>query len=246
MTICSATPSRLLATTVGLLMSQAALAATNTTLTFDGGVGVATNICSSTFDGQGSAVMCSNNTTIAQSYGDISGVLDVQYSAPRLTGASSLYWWNTTYNNLYGVVWAAGGDSNSQARITLLPLEAGSVVTLNSFDLGAYSNTTRATTVTVTEVGTGNILFSYSGNVGNSNISATSFSPSVTSSVGMQLTWQDSAYNVGIDNISLTVTPVPEASSVAMALAGLGVMSLAVWRRQQSNVRRPSATSRLS
>lgn len=67
MTICSTTPSRLLATTVGLLISQAALAATHTTLTFDGGAGVATNICSSTFDGQGSAVMCSNNATIAQS-----------------------------------------------------------------------------------------------------------------------------------------------------------------------------------
>lgn len=246
MTICSTTPSRLLAITVGLLISQAALAATHTTLTFDGGVGVATNICSSTFDGQGSAVMCSNNATIAQSYGDISGVLDVQYSAPRLTGASSLYWWNTAYNNLYGVVWAAGGDSNSKARITLLPLEAGSVLTLNSFDLGAYANTTRATTVTVTEVGTGNILFSYSGNVGNSNLSATSFSPSVSSSAGLQLTWQDSAYNVGIDNISLSITPVPEAGSVAMTLAGLGVMGLAAWRRQRANGHHTSAASRLN
>lgn len=216
----------------GLHLSQAALAI-DTTLTFDNGSGQVPTICTQASNGLGSATSCGNGSHIGQSYGDIDGVLDIQYLAPRATSATSLVWWNSNYNNLYGVLWAQGNDQNSQARITFLPLAAGSLLTLNSFDLGAYSFATRGTTLTITEVGTGNTLYSFSGPVGNSNISATSFAPAVSSRLGLQLTWQDSAYNVGIDNISLSVTPVPEAGSVAMALAGLGVTSLAVARRRR-------------
>lgn len=40
------------------------------------------------------------------------------------------------------------------------------------------------------------------------------------------------ALQVGLDNISLNVTPVPEADTYAMLLAGLGVLGLALRRRK--------------
>ncbi|MEY4428577.1 MAG: hypothetical protein RLZZ182_1266 [Pseudomonadota bacterium] len=227
------TSSRWFAAVVGLYASQAAMAI-DTTLTFDLGTTQVPVICSLTRDGQGGATGCSNGSPILQSYGDIPGVLDVQYQAPRATSPTSLNWWDGSYNNLYGVLWAPNSDADSQARITFIPLAAGSLLTLNSFDLGAWPQTSRGTTVVITEVGTGNTLFSYTGSVGNSNVSATSFAPAVSSRLGLQLTWQDSAYNNGIDNIHLSITPVPEAGSVAMALAGLGVTSLAWMRRRRA------------
>ena len=227
------TSSRWIAAALGLHVSQAALAI-DTTLTFDQGTQQTPTICSLTADGMGGATGCANGSPIQQSYGDIAGVLDVQYQAPRATSPTSLYWWDSSYNNLYGVLWAQGSDASSQARITFLPVAAGSELTLNSFVLGAWPLTTRSTRLTITEVDTGTLLYSFSGAVGNSNISATTFTPRVSSRLGLQLTWQDSAYNVGIDNIHLSVTPVPEAGSVAMALAGLGVTSLAWMRRRRA------------
>jgi hypothetical protein len=220
---------------VGLYTSQAALAF-DTTLTFDDGANLVPTLCTLDAAGQGSATGCVNGSAIQQSYGDIAGVLDVQYQAPRATTPTSLYWWDSSYNNLYGVLWAAGSDASSEARITLLPLADGSQLTLNSFDLGAWSLATRSTTVLITEVGTGNTLYSFTGNVGDGSVSATSFAPAVSSRLGLQLTWRDSAYNVGIDNIRLSITPVPEASSMAMALAGLGVASLAGRQRRRAVV----------
>ena len=225
------TPSRLIAPLLAATLSQAALA-TDLTLTFDAGAGVADTICTSALSGVGTPTLCGNNGYLLQSYGDIPGVLDVSYLAPRQGTVGTLFWWNVSYNNLYGVIWAPGGDGNSEARIDFRPLQEGALVTLNSFDLGAYSNTTRNTTVSIQELGTGNTLFSYSGPVGNGSLNATSFTPSVSSANGLRLVWQDSAYNVGVDNISLSITPVPEADTLALAAAGLAVAGLALRRRK--------------
>jgi hypothetical protein len=226
--------NRLVAPLLAATLSQAALA-TDLTLTFDAGAGVADAICTSAPSGVGSPALCGNNGYLLQSHGDIPGLLDVSYLAPRQGSIGTLYWWNTSYNNLFGVVWAPGGDSDSEARIDFRPLQEGAVVTLNSFDLGAYSNTTRNTTVSVVELGTGTTLFSYSGPVGNGSLNATAFTPSVSSTKGLRLVWQDSAYNVGVDNISLSVTPVPEANALALAAVGMAVAGLALRRRNRVN-----------
>jgi len=192
------------------------------------------SLCSSTADGLGSTVGCTNFGYFLQSYGDVAGVLDVTYSAPRYTDGRTLRWWASQYNDLYGVLWADGGDGDSRARIELKPLN-GQEVTLTHFDLGAYSMTTRNTTVNIFAIGNPTALYSFSGAVGSGSTHA-GFDLNVSSSTGLWIEWQDSAYNVGIDNVTYLLRdvtgPVPEPSTYALLLAGL-IAGGAVARRRR-------------
>ena len=76
------------------------------------------DICASDFSGGAPLLTCNNSRYIAQSYGDVAGVLDVQYIAPRAADGRSLRWWDSGYNNLYGALWTEGGDETSQAAVT--------------------------------------------------------------------------------------------------------------------------------
>lgn len=191
-------------------------------------------VCSASADGYGASGACSNYSYISQSYGDVAGVLDVQYAATRLSDPYSLRWWDAGYNNLRGVAWADVSDANSAARIDLKPLN-GQAVTLTHFDIGAYPGTTRYTSVTVSAIG-GPVLFSYGGNVGvlPANV-ASSFDGSWTSATGIRIEWQDSAYNNGIDNITYNISPVPEPAVFLMMLAGLVLLG-GVAKRERSDV----------
>lgn len=187
-------------------------------------------ICSNTNDGLGTQIACANGTYLSQSYGDVAGVSDLSYSASRISPARSLRWWSTDYNALYGVAWADNSDSDSQARIQISAVNAADVVTLSSFDLGSYPNNIRGTSLTITSL-SGDVLYSFSGSVGGSGNVPTSFSLSDVSAVGgVVITWQDSAYNVGIDHIEYTVSSVPEPAALALMLAGLGVVG---WRARR-------------
>lgn len=189
-------------------------------------------ICASSVDGLGVMDLCGNFGFLNQSYGDIVGVVNVTYSEPRVANAS-LRWWSTDYNNLDGVAWASGGDNNSQARIEIVAQQAGMGITLTHFDLGAYFNSTLTTTVTITDLTNDGVLFSYSGPVGlhGGGNFATPFDFNLSSTTGIRIEWADSAYNVGIDNITYSVTPVPEAETYALMLAGLGLIAWRVRRR---------------
>lgn len=213
------------------LASLALVAGTSQAYVLDfGNAPSAPAICSSTMDGLGSAVTCSNWQRVLQSYGDVAGVVDVGYAVPRSGDNRSLAWWDHEYNDLYGVLFADGGDGNSQAQITLAP-QGGGAVRLTHFDLGAWSNTTRGTTVAVYEIGNPTALFSYVGNVGSGS-SHTSFDIDVSSAAGLQIVWQDSAYNVGIDNVTFTVGVIPEPATYALMLAGLAACGAVVKRRR--------------
>jgi PEP-CTERM motif len=196
--------------------------------TIDFGNAGSPTICSSTADGLGSITACGNFSAISQSYGDVAGLIDVTYSAPRVAIPSSLLWWGSNYNNLFGVAFAPGNDANSLARIEIKALQPGDAVTLSSFMLGAYSNTTRDTVLNIYAIGSSTPLFSYVGPVGNSTISATVFNPNLTVAGGLWIEWADSAYNVGIDNIEYSVggvvQSVPEPSTWMMLLAGFGLI----------------------
>ncbi|HEX5343328.1 MAG TPA: PEP-CTERM sorting domain-containing protein [Duganella sp.] len=188
-------------------------------------------VCNADADGNGALAACANWAYLSQSYGDMAGMIDAQYSAPRIPG-TSLNWWDADYNTLRGVAFANGGDGNSQGRIDLKPLN-GMGVLLTHFDMGAYSNTTLGTHITISDL-SGNVLYAYEGSVGTSSPNMpTSFTGMWLGANGIRIEWEDSAYNVGIDNITYEMArAVPEPETYAMLGAGLAVLGLLARRRK--------------
>ena len=224
--------TKLLAIALLNALNLASLPATAANVIDFGAVTPDTAVCSSTNDGLGAIAGCSNYSYLHQTYGDIAGTVDVVYSAPRLV-SQSLRWWADDYNSLYGVAWAASSDSDSKARIDIVALQSGSGITLTHFDMGAYPDTTLTTSITIKDLADNTILYSYVGAVGmyGGNNTATPFDFNLSSSSGIRIEWADSAYNVGIDNITYNVTAVPEPETYALMLAGLAIVGAASRRK---------------
>ena len=203
-------------------------------ITLDFGSGpTAPTICSRLIDGSGALAPCVDNGLVNQAYGDVAGVVDVTYySNPARAMPPSLHWWSENYNDLYGVLWAyEGGDAGSYARIELKPLGSEGI-TLSGFDFGAYSNTRRGTFIDVYAISSTTPLFHYEGDVG-SPPNHTSFAVNVSSANGLWIDWQNSAYNVGIDNVTFSVQAVPEPQTYALVLGGLGLLATVVRRSRR-------------
>jgi hypothetical protein len=211
-----------------LLIALAAPGALAYDLDFGADVNVSPLLCSSTLNGLGALVACSDGAAISQTYGDVAEVVDVTYSAPLRSG-ESLHWWAENYNNLYGVAYAGGSNADSKARIELRPLAPNTQVNLSSFDLGSYFKTSLATNIHIYAIGAVTPLFTISNiSVGNGGQSASTFTPNVSSAIGLWIEWQNSAYNVAIDNVRFTVTAViDEPDSTALLLCGLVVLGWA-------------------
>ncbi len=190
-------------------------------LTFDG------NICNG---GQA----CADYGLIDASYGDVAGVVDVQYNHDVTGGApgSNLQFWDSAYSDLTNVAWGGNGDCCGTPEILLKPL-GGHSVTLNSFDLGSWPNLSRTTQVTIVD-GFGNVL----GSTGNFTVDGTNHAHvtliGFTSSNGIGIEWGPSGYNVGIDNVDFTLSGVgvPEPATWAMTILGFGLLGAAVRRRR--------------
>lgn len=124
--------------------------------------------------------------------------------------------------NASGLDYTSGGtwDANQHVRVDLLsaganPLDTGSSV-LRSFDLGSAS-----------ALNTANNYTNYSFDIGADLAAGGNYVlrfAAVTNVAQMQ---------VGIDNVSLNVTPVPEPESYAMLLAGLGLIGGVLGRRRK-------------
>lgn len=196
----------------------AGASAITTTLTFDG------DICEG-------GTACGNYALIDDSYGDIAGVVDIQYD--RRTdqeGEPRLSFWDTAYSDLLNVAWGSDNDSSGTAEIFIKPLD-GNPVTLKSFDLGSWPNTDRSTQFTILD-GNGNLLMS-SGAITVLGAVHSHFDINLASVSGIRIQWGPAAYNVGIDNIAFEVTAVPEPQEYALLLAGLGLVGWAARRRNR-------------
>lgn len=187
------------------------------------------NIC-----GPGGNGECLDGSAIGADHGDIAGVLDVQYRDLNNPSATTLFFWRADYNDLLGVAWVGGGDGASRAEIFLKPLN-GDVVTLNSFDLGAWPDTQRDTSFTILD-GDGNLLADSGGTVtigiqpGNLHNTFDFTGQGIASATGIRIQWGPSAFNVGIDNIDFNVGAVP-LPAPAWLLGG-GLLTLAARRRR--------------
>lgn len=186
-----------------------------------------------TFDGSiCSGGPCSSGSRIDVSYGDITGVLDVQYNREITLSQTDarLSWWDWSYSDLYGVAWGSSGDATGTAEIFLKPAD-GYQVTLHSFELGSWPRTTRDTQVTLLS-GAGATLMS-STPLTISGATHTDVLAGITSADGIRIQWGPSAYNVGIDNIAFDVTPIPEPETYALMAMGLGMIGWSVARRRK-------------
>ncbi len=185
--------------------------------------------CANNLAGNGAILICGAGIAVNQSYGDVPGVVDVTYTDLNDPNRS-LVFWDTNYNNLYGVAIASGTNEDSAARIDIVPA-AGLQVNLASFRLGAYNQTTRGTNVAVLAIGDPTPLYADSGGVGTGSVDSTLFDLDVSSASGITIAWSDSARDVGIDQISFTVTPAPEPSAAALAVAAVGALGALARRR---------------
>lgn len=96
------------------------------------------NIC-----GVSGNTACAHYSQIGQSYGDVTGVLDVSHrSAVAATGAtfeSYLKYWSTGYSGLTGVAWGGSGPTTHFSEMTFTA-GIGQQVPLDSLDFGDYLN----------------------------------------------------------------------------------------------------------
>jgi hypothetical protein len=189
-------------------------------------------LCSSTLNGRGTIVTCFDGAAISQNYGDIAEVVDVTYSAPLRVG-ESLHWWAENFNSLYGVAYADGSNANSKARIELKPLAPNTKVTLTGFNLGSYPRPTiLQTNISIYVIDSVTPLFKMEKiSVSKADL----LIPNISSAYGLWIEWQNSAYNVAIDNIRFSVTAVvPEPDRVALLLGGLVVLRWACCRERRA------------
>lgn len=191
--------------------SLSAVPASAALLTFDG------DICNG---GQA----CADFGFIDNSYGDVAAVVDVQYlNLVGNPGADQLRFWHADYNDLTNVAWTDGGDGGSRAEIFIKPLN-GDVVTLNSFDLGAYFHTQLSTTISILDGDNNLLAFTPSGVLIGAGDLHTHFDFNLSSASGIRIQWGPSAYNVGIDNIDFNVGAVPLPAPAWMLGGGLAAL----------------------
>ena len=196
-----------------------ALSAHAKTLDFSG------DICSAAAEGTGAFKSCGNFDRINQAYGDSATVELTYQSSPDAT--TSMFFWSTGYSDLSSVAY---GDTNATPTILLMP-KAGHMVTLASFDLGSWNNQDRGSQVTVVDLANDTVVFS-SGAITVPSATASNFSVHASSSAGFSIAFGPDGYNVGIDNIQFSTSPVPEPGTTALWLAGLATAAVAARRRR--------------
>jgi len=212
-----------LAAAAAAVLALSSLQAQANMLTFDG------DICSASANGSGAFTACGNFVAINQAYGD-SAMVDVSYRYDN-GNPNSMQFWADSYSGMSAI--AFGG---ADPTIRIVPT-AGNVVTLNSFNIGAWPNINRASQVTVVDLATMTaILATGPITILGSVPSLFSFSNAM-SSAGFTITFGPDGFNVGIDNVSFDIAPIPEPGTWALLAAGLVlVASRAARQRRDAGV----------
>lgn len=194
--------------------------ALDTTLDFSG------NIC-----GVAGDEACFNYSQIGQNYGDVAGVLDVAYrsikTSDNTTYEEFLKYWSTGYSGLTGVAWGGADVYSYRSEISFIA-GAGRVVTLEGFDFGDYTDRNGGSSVRIYD-GNDNLL--WDGGSFDPGVTATHFAPDV-SGAKLVLRWGPDGYDVGIDNIQVNVSAVPEPQTWAMLAGGLLALATIARRRR--------------
>lgn len=164
---------------------------------------------------------------IPQSYGDIAGQLDMSYSSVESPGSqvpcfdSGFYFWDTDYSNLRDVGYGCDGGT---AKVKLAP-KPGYVVTLLGFDLGAWPRVDRPSQVAIYSGNISTLIFAdpapltIAGSVAKQYVFS---GPLFTSPDGYVIQFGPDGFNVGIDNLSFAVSPVPGPLPLFGVAASLG------------------------
>jgi PEP-CTERM motif len=211
-----------------ILAGAAALASTSasaaTTLTFS-------NACGG---------LCTDGSAISQSYGDLSGILDISYRSVTGQGsdigAGDAFVWNGGYADLSDVAY---GAKNGTLEIAFRLLDPTKKITFDSVDYASWNSLGVTTQLGIYALGsvasltTGDLEAS---TVIAPNTTHATWSPNFTSLDGFRFHFGSDAYYAGIDNLTFTisnvaVTAVPEPATWFSMILGFGVIGVATRRR---------------
>lgn len=197
----------------------------------------AANAAILTFDAADACVGgCINSSFISQTYGD-TALVDVAFDGDvDNAGLESMRFWAGGYSDLIGVAFVGlAFPSPKPAGVRLIPI-SGYQITLNSFDLGSFGG---ARTTQLTLRGGDGSLISSTGFFLSNGATRNSFTPGLTRADGFRIEFGPDNFNVGIDNINYTVSPigvVPEPATWAMLILGFGAVVGMMRRHRRVNL----------
>jgi len=164
-------------------------------------------------------------STISNSYGDLTGQVNVTYSSNVSGSTRSLRYYDAGGQDM--VVGQSGGVNS----ITITG-DSGGLVSLTGFDFAQASVMTSATTFVVLDVN-GSQLWSTTVAAGTSVNALSHLSLSGLSSSSLTLRWSSTvgaqSALIALDNISISA--IPEPTTLALFAAGLGAVGAARRRK---------------